>query len=146
MGMEKDISFAEPSCTWGLGKIRVFLLRGNCDWGSMNGVYSQPSRLPHGSDSWRRRSVAGLYTVTRESQNAPSRFFFKVCVGGGGSRTWQGRGLRGAGRVGKVQVSRTPIGVASRGLSREAPPARPDGLGAVAGSFPGSRGMKFSFP
>lgn len=40
----------------------------------MRGVNTQPSRPPRGSDSWRRRGVARLPTVTPESQNAPSRF------------------------------------------------------------------------
>lgn len=58
--------------------------------------------------------------------------------GGGGAC----RGRRGA----LEQASRTTTGVAARWWSREAVPAHPDGLGAVAGGFPGSGGEDFSFP
>ena len=56
-----------------------------------------------------------------------------------------GAGLAG-GRGALEQASRTTTGVTARWWSREEVPARTDGLGAVAGGFPGSGGETFSFP
>lgn len=87
-----------------------------------------------------------LCTVTLESKaRHPASLLFKVCEWGGGHRTWRGRGLQGR-RGALEQASRTTTGVAEHRWSREAVPAHPDGLGAVAAGFPGSGGENFSFP
>lgn len=110
----------------------------------MRGVNTQPSRPPRGSDSWRRRGVARLPTVTPESQNAPSRF--KGLYRGRRQRDLAGAVLAGggAGCVRTVHAVRILSGIAAR-VSRKAGQARPDGIGEIAGGFTKSDGMNFSF-
>lgn len=87
-----------------------------------------------------------LCTVTLESKaRHPASLLFKVCEWGGGHRTWRGRGLQGR-RGALEQASRTTTGVAEHRWSREAVPAHPDGLGAVAAGFLEAAARTFRFP
>ena len=134
----------------GLGKVRVFSVRGDCDCGSMNRVNSQPPRPPHGSDSWRRTGVARLHSHSGESKRAIPLLSFLRSVWGRRQRDLTGAGLAGGGaRRDSPSLSDSSLGrrarARARGWSREAAPGRPDGLGAVAGGFPGSSGVNFSF-